>query len=174
MVMKQFAERLENGYKKGKGVYIAPSANVIGEVIMGDHVSIWHNAVIRGDINNIIIGNRSNVQDCSILHVSRINNLIIGNNVTIGHGVNLHGCVIKDNVLVGIGSIVLDEAIISENCIIAAGSIVTPRTIIPAGSMVMGAPARVVRQLTEVDLEKIKENADHYIDYKNIYLEKGL
>lgn len=173
-IMKQFAERLDKTPTIGKGCYIAPSADVLGDVILGENVSIWHNTVIRGDINNIIIGDNSNVQDCSVLHVSRDNNLVIGKNVTVGHNVNLHGCIIYDNVLIGIGAIVLDECVIGENSIIAAGSLVPPGKIIPPNSMVMGSPAKIIRKLNEDDIKWIKGHAEHYIDYKDVYIEKKL
>lgn len=172
--MKKFAESLKKGPSVSEGVYIAPSADVIGDVILGRDVSVWHNAVIRGDVNDIVIGNRSNVQDCSVLHVNKDKGIIIGENVTIGHSVNLHGCTIGNSVLVGIGAIILDGAVIEDNCVIAAGSLVPPRKTITSGSMVMGSPAKIMCKLTDKDLEWVKENADHYIDYKNVYIAKGM
>lgn len=173
-LMKQLAERLETGPKFGRNVYISPIACVLGEVIAGDDVSIWPCCVLRADINNIIIGDRTNIQDGSIIHISRHFNTSLGKNVTIGHAVNLHGCTIGNNVLVGIGAIILDEVVIGDNCIIAAGSLVPPKKIIPANTMVMGSPAKVVRELTQEDIDWIKRHADHYVDYKNVFIEKGL
>lgn len=172
-VMKRLAERLEIGPKLGKGVYISPAACVLGEVVAGNDVSIWPCCVLRADINSIVIGDRTNIQDGSVIHVSQKFNTTIGKNSTIGHAVNLHGCVIGNNVLVGIGAIILDEVVIGDNCIIAAGSLVPPRKIIPANSMVIGSPAKVVRELTPEDIDWIKRHTDHYIDYKNMFLEKG-
>jgi len=170
--MMTIVERLNRGVKHGKGVYIAPSATVIGYCDLGDDVSIWHSAVLRGDVEQIIIGDRSNVQDGSVLHVTTDTwKCIVGKDTSIGHNVVLHGCTIGDNVLVGIGAIILDGAIVSDNCIIAAGSLIPPGKVIPPRSMVMGTPGKVVRELTDADLVNIASFSSRYVKYKNIFLD---
>lgn len=172
--MENIVNNLSKGITLGDGAYITQGCSVIGNVVLGKDSSIWYGAIVRGDIEPCIIGNRSNIQDGSILHVSLNKPVIIGDNVSIGHGVKLHGCTIGNNVLVGIGSIVLDGAVIEDNCVIAAGSLITPNKRIPSGSMVMGSPFKVVRMLDEKDLEWVQANSDHYVEYKNIYMKKGL
>lgn len=142
--------------------YIHPTATLMGDITLGDYVSIWPSAVIRGDIASIKIGSWTNVQDCCVLHVETGQPLLIGNNVTIGHGAILHGCTIGDNCIIGMGAIILDKAQIGANCLIAAGSLVPPAKIIPPGSLVMGQPGRVVRQLTAEELEKQKNSPKAY------------
>ena len=151
--------------------FIEASAQIIGDVHIGEHSSVWFNSVIRGDIDRVRIGHSTNIQDGSVIHVTGgLFPTIIGNYVTIGHGVMLHGCTIKDRSLVGIGSIILDDVTIGEECFIAAGSLVTPGTVIPPRSMVMGSPARVRRQVTDEEIARIDTHWKHYIEYKNEYL----
>lgn len=151
--------------------FIEASAQVIGDVHVGEHSSIWFNCVIRGDVHHIRIGANSNIQDGTVIHVTGgLYPTLIGNFVTVGHGAMLHGCTIKDRSLVGIGAIVLDDAVIGEESFIAAGSLVTPGTVIPPRSMVMGSPARVRRQITEDELARIDQHWKNYIEYKNTYL----
>ena len=152
-------------------VFIAESATVIGDVSFGADCSVWYNAVIRGDVHRIRIGNRTNVQDNAVIHVTHGSAPThIGDDVTIGHSAVVHGCRIRDNVLVGIGSIILDHADIGEQSIIGAGSLVTGRTEIPPRSMVLGSPARVVRQLTDKEIDTLGKYASNYVRYKNIYM----
>ena len=144
--------------------WIAPSANVIGDVTLKNNSSVWFNAVIRGDIENITVGEGSNVQDNSVLHTDYGVPLKIGKMVTVGHLVMLHGCTIMDNSLIGIGSTILNKSVIGKNCIIGANSLITEGKIIPDNSLVMGSPGKVIRQITEEEKKAITENALRYID----------
>jgi len=153
--------------------YIDPAAVIIGDVTIGADSSVWPCAVIRGDVHYIRIGSRSNVQDGSVLHVMRDTNpLILGDNVTVGHAVTLHGCTIDDRCLIGMGSIILNGAKIGAGSIVAAGSLVRERTIVPPGSLVMGHPAKVRRALTDSDQESIDRYAQNYVNYKTTYREE--
>lgn len=153
--------------------YIDRSAQVIGDVEVGERSSVWPNATIRGDVNQIRIGEESNVQDNSVIHVEHdLYPTIIGNRVTVGHSVTLHGCIIEDDCLIGIGAIILNGAKIGQGCVIAAGALVPERMEIPAGSMVMGMPARVKREITEAERERFRENAQNYVRYRQIYREE--
>jgi len=153
------------------GAFVEASAQLIGDVRVGEDSSVWFNCVIRGDVNHIRIGSSTNVQDGTIIHVASGRfPAIIGDRVTIGHGVILHGCKILGRSLVGIGSIVLDGVTVGEESIIAAGSLVTPGTEVPPRSMVMGSPARVRRQVSEEELEWIDAHWKNYVEYKNSYL----
>lgn len=143
-------------------VYFAPGSQIIGNIEISAESSIWHNCVLRGDVNKISIGSRTNIQDLSMLHVTEDNPLIIGNNVTIGHSVTLHGCTVNDFALIGMGATVLDKAEIGEFSIVAAGSVVPPGKVFPAKSMIMGAPAKVVRELKDIEVEMLKH---HYLSY---------
>lgn len=144
--------------------WIADSASVIGNVIMKRHSSIWFNATVRGDNDPITIGENTNVQDGSVLHTDVGIPLTIGANCTIGHMVMLHGCQIGDNTLIGIGSIILNGARIGKNCLIGANSLITEGKEIPDGSMVMGAPGKVVRELTDQQKQMITGSAHHYVE----------
>jgi carbonic anhydrase/acetyltransferase-like protein (isoleucine patch superfamily) len=151
--------------------FIETSAQVIGDVQIGEHSSVWFNCVIRGDVHYIRVGHSTNIQDGTVIHVTNGRfPTEIGNHVTIGHGVMIHGCTIKDRSLVGIGSIILDNAIIGEESFIAAGSLVTPGTVIPPRSMVMGSPAKVRREVTDSEIELINRHWQNYIEYKNNYM----
>ena len=155
-----------------KSCYVAESAEIIGEVVLEEDVSIWFGAVIRADDNKIFIGKGSNIQDNCILHSSiNYGNIVIGENVTVGHGVILHGCKISNNSLIGMGSIILDGAEIGENTIIGAGSLVTMNKKIPGGVLCMGSPAKVIRNLTKEDLDYINEGAKNYINIISEYRE---
>lgn len=149
--------------------YLAPGSAVIGNVIIGKGSSVWHNAVIRGDVDQIIIGENTNIQDCSVLHCAHNIKLIIGNNVTVGHGAILHSCEIGDNSLVGMGAIVLDGVKIGNNCLIGAGAVVTPNTVIPEGSLVLGNPGKVKRELTANEIDHISNNAHEYVQFAEKY-----
>lgn len=153
--------------------YIVDSAQVIGDVVIGEESSVWFNAVVRGDVNYIRIGNRTNVQDNSVFHVCRKTHpLIVGDDVTVGHGVILHGCTVKSRCLIGMGAIVMDGVEVGEDSIIGAGALVTARTIIPPGSMVMGSPAKVKRELTEDEKRRIRASAVHYVEDIQSYLKR--
>jgi gamma-carbonic anhydrase len=155
--------------------FIEASAQIIGDVEIDQHSSVWFNCVIRGDVNKIRIGHSTNIQDGTVIHVTNGQYpTVIGNCVTVGHGAVLHGCTVKDRSLVGIGSIVLDDAIIGEMSFIAAGSLVTPGTVIPPRSLVMGSPARVRREVTEEEIARIDMHWKHYIEYKNNYLAEAV
>ncbi len=151
-------------------VFIEESAIIIGDVKIGENSSVWYNAVIRGDVNYIKVGKNTNIQDGVIIHVTQIDYPTeIGDNVTIGHAAVLHGCKIMNNSLIGIGAIILDGAIIAEFSIVAAGSLIPPRSKYPSHSLILGSPAKVVRKLTEKDIEMIKEGALDYIELKKYY-----
>ena len=156
---------LEDKKPKNSGEnWVAPNATIIGDVTLEKNSSVWFNAVIRGDNENIHVGEGSNVQDGSVLHTDPGCPLRIGKDVTIGHIVMLHGCTIGDNSLIGIGAVILNNAKIGKNCIIGAKALITENKEIPANSLVVGAPGRVVRKLTDEEIGKITENAKHYQD----------
>ena len=156
---------LEDKKPKNSGEnWVAPNAVVIGDVTLEKNSSVWFNATLRGDIENILIGEGSNVQDGSVLHTDPGCPLRIGKDVTIGHIVMLHGCTIGDNSLIGIGAVILNNAKIGKNCIIGAKALITENKEIPDNSLVVGAPGRVVRKLTDEEIVKITENAKHYQD----------
>jgi len=151
-------------------VFIEESARVIGDVEIGERSSVWFNAVVRGDVHYIRIGERTNVQDNSTLHVTKdVYPLIIGSDITIGHNVTLHGCVVKDRCLIGMGAIVLDNAEIGEDSIVGAGALVKEGMKVPPGSLAVGVPAKVVRRITEEEKERIKLSALNYIGYAGDY-----
>ena len=152
-----------------KKSFIAENATIIGEVIIGEYSSIWYNVVLRGDVASIKIGNNTNIQDGSIVHCDVGVPTIIGNNVTIGHNVMLHACKIGNNSLIGIGAIVLDGAEVGEGAIVGAGAIVTPRTKIPPFTMALGVPAKVVRSLSEEEVENLKKHALGYVELMKRY-----
>jgi len=151
--------------------FIEDTAVVIGDVVMGEDCSVWFHAVIRGDVNYIRIGDRTNVQDLCMLHVTHDTHpLVIGSDVTIGHNVILHGCTVKDRVLIGMGAIIMDGAVIGEDCVVGAGALVTENTIVPPGSLVLGSPAKVKRPVSQQELAWIMESAQNYIKYARQYL----
>lgn len=142
---------------------VVDSAQVIGDVVIGEQSSVWFNAVIRGDVNYVRIGNRTNIQDGCVLHVARETYpLIIGDEVTVGHNVTLHACTVRSRCLIGMGAIIMDGVEVGENSIIGAGALVTSQTIIPPGSMVLGAPAKVKRELTQQEIQNILDSAANY------------
>jgi gamma-carbonic anhydrase len=154
--------------------WIDPAAVIIGDVTVGEDASVWPGTIIRGDVHYIRIGARTNVQDGCVLHVMRDEwPLVLGDDVTVGHSVTLHGCTIESLCLIGMGAIILNGARIGAGSIIAAGTLVTERTVIPPGSLVMGAPAKVKRALTEPDRASIADYAKRYVRYKNIYREEA-
>ncbi len=155
----------------GKGVFLAPTACLIGDIIVGDDSSFWFNVTVRGDVNYIRVGERTNIQDGSVLHVtSKKFPLFIGNGVTGGHSVVLHGCEVMDGCLIGIGARILDGAVIEKESIVGAGAVVSPGTRIPGGHLALGIPAKVVRPLKDEEFELINRTAEHYINLKNEYL----
>lgn len=151
----------------GENCFIAPNATIVGEVTMGNDCSVWFNAVIRGDVNKITLGNKVNVQDGAIIHCTYQKcGTIVGNNVSIGHNAIVHGCVINENVLVGMGAIIMDNAQIGSNSIIAAGAVVLENTIVEPGSIYAGVPAKKVKNISEALINgEINRIADNYVMY---------
>ena len=149
--------------------FIAPSADVLGMVEIHKDASIWHNAVLRGDVDKIVIKSAANIQDGCTVHCSSGIPVIVGEGATVGHNAVLHSCEIGNNSLIGMGAVLLDNVKVEENCLVAAGSLLTPGTVIPKGSMVMGSPGKVRRELTKKEIEGIRHNAEEYIALKNIY-----
>lgn len=144
--------------------FVAPSSDIIGDVQIGAHSSVWFQCVIRGDVNSIRIGTETNIQDHSMLHVTRKkSSLTIGNQVTVGHRVTLHGCSIGNQVLIGMGSIILDDAQIGDQCLIGAGTLITQKMVIPPGSLVFGTPGKVVRPLRPEEIEFLSQSAANYV-----------
>lgn len=148
----------------GEEGYIADNATVIGSVTLGNNASIWFNAVVRGDSNTITIGENTNIQDSCVCHTEDGNPLTIGANVTVGHKAMLHGCTIGSNCLIGINAVVLNGAEIGDDCIIGANSLVTEGKKIPSGSLVLGSPGKVVRQITDEEKHTIAHSAAHYVE----------
>ena len=151
--------------------FIEETAAVVGDVGIGSESSVWFNAVVRGDVHYIHIGHRTNVQDLCLLHVTNDTYpLTLGDDITVGHHAVLHGCTIKDRVLIGMGAVIMDGAVIEEDCIVGAGALVTERMHVPSKSLIYGTPARVRRSLTDDELEWIKESALNYIRYAQYYI----
>lgn len=161
---KQLDRFLSKTPKLGKGVYIARGAAVLGDVTIGDYSSVWYNAVVRGDINRIVVGHHTNVQDNAVLHLADDFPCLVGNYVTIGHSAVVHACRVGDETLVGMGAVILDGAVIGKQCLIGARALVTQGMKIPAGSMVLGAPAKVVRALTREERAGLKAWAQKYVE----------
>ena len=163
--------------KIGKNSWIADSADVIGDVVCGEDCSIWFGCVVRGDVHYIKIGNRVNIQDLSMIHVTHYikpdksdgNPTIIGDDVTIGHRVMLHGCTIENACLIGMSATILDGAVIGEESIVGAGSLITKNKIFPPRSLIMGSPAKIIRPLTEVEIKELYASALRYVSFKNNY-----
>lgn len=151
--------------------FIEDTAVIVGDVVIESESSVWFHSVVRGDVNFIRIGHRTNVQDLSLLHVTHdAYPLIIGNDVTVGHHVVLHGCTIQNRVLVGMGAILMDGVMVGDDCLIGAGALVTEHTKIPPGSLVLGSPARVKRPLRDTELAWLKESAGNYVRYARDYM----
>ena len=148
----------------GQGVYLAHGAVVIGDVTLGDFSSVWYNAVLRGDINQIVVGHHTNIQDNAVLHVETDRPCLVGNYVTVGHLAIVHACAIGDETLIGMGSTILDGALIGKQCLIGANALVTKGSEIPDGSLVLGAPARIARALTQEERDALKESAHRYAE----------
>jgi carbonic anhydrase/acetyltransferase-like protein (isoleucine patch superfamily) len=158
----------------GRGVYLAQTAVVVGDVTIGDHSSVWYHTVLRGDINRIVVGHHTNIQDNAVLHLADDYPCVVGNYVTVGHSAIVHACTIGDECLIGMGAVVLDGAVIGEQSLIGARALVTQRMQIPAGSLVMGAPAKVVRALTPEERSNLKHWADKYVANAAYCLEHGI
>jgi len=151
--------------------FIAPNATITGAVVMGDHCSVWFNTVIRGDVNSISMGNKVNVQDGACIHCTyQKAKTTIGNNVSIGHNAMVHGCTLNDNVLIGMGAIIMDHVVVGENSIIAAGAVVLENTIVPPGSVYAGIPAKKVKDISpELQKGEIERIANNYVMYSSWY-----
>lgn len=155
----------------GDGTFVAENAVLVGDVIVGARSSVWYNTVLRGDVFHIRIGDEVSLQDNTVVHVtSGRHPTIVGNRVTVGHSVVLHGCTIDDRCIIGMGAIVMDRAHIGTGCVVGAGALVTPGTDIPPGHLVIGSPARPKRKLTDAELEWIDSSADHYVELAAGYL----
>lgn len=154
--------------------FLAEGSVVVGDVEIGDGSSIWFGTVVRGDVNHVRIGARTNVQDLSVVHVtSRTHPTVIGDDVTVGHGAVLHGCTVHDRCLVGIGAIVLDGAVVGPDAMIGAGALVPPGMVVPPGKLVLGSPARLKRDLTEEEIASLRASAGHYVEYAASYRGEG-
>lgn len=160
--------------KLGKNVFIAKTATVIGDVTLGANSSVWYGAVLRGDINRIVVGHHSNVQDNAVLHLADDFPCVLGNWVTVGHSAVVHACKVGDSCLVGMGAVILDGAVIGKESIIGAKALVTQGTKIPPGSLVLGAPAKVVRKLTKKERAGLKWWAQKYVDNGAYCLKHGI
>lgn len=158
----------------GRGVFLAETCAVIGDVELGDEASVWYSAVVRGDVMPIRVGARTNLQDGVIVHVTSDRfGAVIGSDCTVGHGAILHACTIEDRCLIGMGATVLDGAVIGRGSLVGAGALVTPGTVIPPGSLVLGAPAKVKRTINDKELAQIEDGAAHYIELARRYLAGG-
>lgn len=168
--MSQFISYNGLSPKIHKTVFVAPGVFLIGDVEVGEESNLWFNSILRGDVNPIRIGKRTNIQDLSLLHTSNGRSpCVIGNEVTAGHRVILHGCEVADRVLIGMGAILMDGVKVGENSIIGAGSLLTENTIIPAGSLAVGSPCRVKRELKEQEIQYIRMSAIHYVEKATNY-----
>ncbi|SDM24769.1 Carbonic anhydrase or acetyltransferase, isoleucine patch superfamily [Daejeonella rubra] len=155
----------------GKNCFLAENSTIVGDVTMGDHCSVWFNAVIRGDVNYITIGDNTNIQDGAVIHCTYLKAAtIIGSNVSIGHNALVHGCTLQDHVLIGMGAIVMDHAIVEEFCIIAAGAIVLENTVCESGFLYAGIPARKIKPLTEEQIALLKKLPENYKMYSNWFI----
>jgi len=155
--------------------YVDDSAQLIGDVVLGEHASLWMNAVLRGDVHSIRVGHYSNIQDCCVLHgMKELYGVSVGDYVTVGHSVTLHGCTVEDRCLIGMGAIILNGAQIGAGSIIAAGTLIPEKTVVEPKSLWMGSPGRFTRKLNEKDEEMILRYVENYLGYKNSYLrERG-
>lgn len=154
----------------GKGTYLAPTATLIGDVVLGENCSVWFNAVIRGDVMPIKIGRETNIQDGTVIHGTyKKCGTTIGERTTVGHGVILHGCEIGDRVLIGMGAIIMDKAKVSSDSIVAAGALITEEKEFPPGVLIVGRPASVKRELTAEEKAFLNKSADNYLNYKKWY-----
>ncbi len=151
--------------------YVDVSAQLVGDVTVGAHSSVWLNAVLRGDVHTIRVGERTNIQDGAVLHgMKGLYPVLIGNGCTIGHNATVHGCVLEDDVLVGMGAVVLNGAVIGRGSIVAAGAVIPEKMVVPPGSLVAGVPGKVRRACTEADLASIQHYAASYVEYMKAYM----
>jgi carbonic anhydrase/acetyltransferase-like protein (isoleucine patch superfamily) len=171
---KQLDKFLRRKPKLGRGVYLAKTAVVLGDVTIGAHSSIWYGAVLRGDINRIVVGHHTNIQDNAVLHLADDFACLVGNWVTVGHGAIVHACQIGDETLVGMGAVILDGAVIGKQSLIGAKALVKQGMKIPPGSLVLGVPARVVRKLTKLERAGLKRWAQKYADNAAYCLKHGI
>jgi carbonic anhydrase/acetyltransferase-like protein (isoleucine patch superfamily) len=155
----------------GADSFLAETAVLVGDVVVGARSSIWYGSVLRGDVFHIRIGDETSIQDNTVVHVTSGRNATsIGSRVTVGHAVTLHGCTVADRCIIGMGAIVMDHAVIATNCIVGAGALVTPGTVIPPNQLVVGSPARPKRELTADEIAWIESSADHYVELARRYL----
>ncbi|SHJ51223.1 gamma carbonic anhydrase family protein [Paramaledivibacter caminithermalis] len=155
--------------KIDESCYVSETAQIIGRVTLKENANVWFGSVLRGDVNYIEVGVNTNIQDNCVIHINEDEPTVIGDNCTIGHGVIIHACTVGNNVLVGMGAIILDKAIIEDDVIIGAGALVPPGKRIPKGSLVIGSPCKIVRELTEEEIRSIKESAVHYVERSKDY-----
>lgn len=173
-LQKQFETFLRKQPTIGSNVYIASTAVVLGDVTLGAHSSVWYNAVLRGDINRIVVGEYSNIQDNAVLHLADDYPCILGRYVTVGHSAIVHACTVEDECLIGMGATILDGAVIGAQSIIGANALVTQGTVVPPGSMVLGSPAKVVRQLTSEQRDSLRGWAEKYVQNGAYCLKNGI
>lgn len=169
----RLAQALQRMPSLGKDVFVAPGARLVGDVTLGDHSSVWFNAVLRGDINRIVVGHHTNIQDNAVLHVADDFACRVGNWVTVGHGAIVHACTIEDETLIGMGATILDGAVIGAQSLIGANALVPQGFRVPPGSLVLGVPARVVRALEAVERARLKTWAEKYVTVAACYLAQG-
>jgi len=167
---QQLATFLGRQPRLGKGVYVARGAVVVGDVTLGESSSVWFNAVLRGDINCIVVGHHSNIQDNCVFHLADELPCVLGDYVTVGHGAIVHAATVGSETLVGMGSCILDGAVIGEQCLVGAGALITQGMEVPAGSLVLGSPAKVVRPLTAEERSGLKGFAEKYVGLAAYYL----
>ena len=165
-MIKEFEGNIPRIYES---TYISESVDIIGDVTIEENANIWFGTRLRGDMNKIVIGKNTNIQENTVVHVDKNCPCLIGKDVTIGHGAIIHGCEICDNVLVGMGSIILNNAKIGKNTIIGAGSLITQGKVFPEGVLILGNPAKVVRELSEAEIESIKNSANNYVNLSKKY-----
>ena len=173
-VEKQLDTFLQKQPRLGAGTYVATGAVVIGDVTLGDFSSVWYNAVVRGDINRIIVGKYTNIQDNAVLHLADEFPCLVGDYVTIGHTAIVHACTVGNETLIGMGAVVLDGAVIGNQCLIGAKALVTQNSKIPDGSLVLGAPARVIRPLKEDERSALRQSAEKYARNAAYCLKRGI
>jgi len=160
--------------KLGQGVYLARTAVVFGDVTLGDHSSVWYNAVLRGDINRIVVGHHTNIQDNAVLHLSDDLPCLVGHWVTVGHSAVVHACTVGDEALIGMGAVILDGAVVGGQSLVGANSLVTQGMQIPPGSLVLGSPAKIIRALTEEERAGLRHWAQKYVDNGAYCLKHGI